>query len=212
VDGRPWWAATSGGRVASEAFCSGSKEVMTIVADILKTEKKLCEAKFFLAWLQDATRGTNLEKEDFEFYLSALLNAGRSVTLFLQVEQKDSYDAFFEKWKAALKEDDRRLLTFMNEQRRAEVHTGGADVYVDIEMVPLIEVQRELHGHALYFMQFFDSPGTPQPEIGKKVHYFQIGDSREKALDTCKRYILLLEGLVHDFRQMFPETAPKRVP
>lgn len=39
-------------------------------------------------------KGQLFEKEDFEFHLSAFLNAGRSVTFFLQVERKDNYDAF----------------------------------------------------------------------------------------------------------------------
>ena len=63
------------------------------MAEIPKTLKKLREARFFLAKMTKDSRSTKLAGEDFDFYLSAFLSAGRSVTLVLQVEQQDLYDA-----------------------------------------------------------------------------------------------------------------------
>jgi hypothetical protein len=60
---------------------------------IPKSLKKLRETRFFLARMTKAARSTRLDREDFDFYLGAFLGAGRSVTLVLQVEQKDFYDA-----------------------------------------------------------------------------------------------------------------------
>ena len=72
------------------------------MAAIPKTLKKLCETRFFLARMQEAPRSTRLEWEDFEFYLSAFLSAGRSVTWVLQVEQKALYDAQYGPWENRL--------------------------------------------------------------------------------------------------------------
>ena len=108
---------------------------------IPKTQKKLREAKFFLGRMSEALRSIKLEKEDFEFFLSAFLSAGRSVTFVLRAEQADVYQQWYDGWQKALDAENRELLEFMNQQRIAEVHRRGADVQAEIEMVPVSELE-----------------------------------------------------------------------
>jgi hypothetical protein len=119
------------------------------MANIPKTEKKLREAKLFLSRMMKAAKAVRLDREDFDFYLSAFFNTGRSVTFCLHFEQKQAYDRWFPEWKEALNEDDRTLLKFMNDQRRAVTHIGGASVETVIEDVPMIEIEMD-RGHPAY--------------------------------------------------------------
>jgi hypothetical protein len=167
------------------------------MADIPKTLKKLCEARFFLARMTEAARSTNLEREDFDFYLSAFLSAGRSVTLVLQVEQKDLYDAQYGPWQSSLTPEEQSLLKFMNGQRLAEVHLLGAAVEAVIEMVPMtqIEIQPGTDPRYSYSISWWGETGVP-PEIGRKVRYFESG---QQVVAECTRYFKLLESLVREF-------------
>lgn len=92
------------------------------------TERKLREARFFLRKLQEKAQTVVGDPEEFGFFLSALLSAGRSVTFALQVENKDGYDAWFPVWLEKQNQEDQDLFKFMNNQRVKEVHQGGADV------------------------------------------------------------------------------------
>ena len=116
---------------------------MVPMAEIPKTLKKLREARFFLAKMTKDSRSTKLAGEDFDFYLSAFLSAGRSVTLVLQVEQQDLYDAQYGPWENRLTPQDQALMKFMNGQRVAEVHLLGADVETTVEMVPITQIEME---------------------------------------------------------------------
>jgi hypothetical protein len=53
-----------------------------------ETERKLREARFFLGCMksEERKRAAVPQPEAFDFYLSAFLSAGRSVTLVLQKE------------------------------------------------------------------------------------------------------------------------------
>jgi hypothetical protein len=175
------------------------------MAQIPNTQRKLREAKFFLGHVSKAGRSPQLDREDFYFYLSAFLSAGRSVTFALQSEEKASYDAWYSKWCQALGKDERELLRFMNDQRVAEVHVQGAKTQGDIEMVPLTQFESEYRPNSISWMVCgCDAPGIPPPEMGIMVYYFEIKGKKENALNTCKRYLALLERLVREFDQAFP--------
>jgi hypothetical protein len=99
------------------------------------TERKLREARFFLRKLQEKAQAVVGDPEEFGFYLSALLSAGRSVTFALQVENKDGYDAWFPVWFEKQNQQDQDLFKFMNNQRVKEVHQGAADVDKQVEFI-----------------------------------------------------------------------------
>jgi hypothetical protein len=176
------------------------------MVQIPNTEKKLREAKFFLGYVSKAGRSPQLDREDFDFYLSAFLSAARSVDWVLRCEQKSrrkSYIAWYEKWQQNLTEDNRKLWDFMDTQRGDEVHKKGAETQGDVETVPLTLSDPDYRRDNITWMSsgWFDSPGTPPPEMELTVHYFKT--EHKKVVDTCKRYLALLEKLVQEFQQAF---------
>jgi hypothetical protein len=170
---------------------------------IPKSLKKLRETRFFLARMTEAARSTRLNREDFDFYLSAFLGAGRSVTLVLQVEQKDLYDAKYGPWENNLPPEDQALMRFMNGQRVAEVHLLGADVQTAIEMVPVSQIEMEPGHDARYSISWWGPPGVPPPQIGRNVRYFKSASSGQEVVAQCRRYFELLENVAREFDPTF---------
>ena len=68
------------------------------MAQIPKTQKKLRETRFFFSRLRKKGEAFVGDPEEFEFYLSAFLSAGRSVTFALQAEEKARYDSWYPGW------------------------------------------------------------------------------------------------------------------
>ena len=165
-----------------------------------KTRQKLREAEFFFNQMLDNIETYPFGSEEFGFYLSAFLSAGRSVTFVLQYEEPDLYGEWFDGWKLALSEDDQSLLKFMNEQRVAEVHCEGAAVQVEVKFVRLFELKTKSQSSPYYGFQWFGPPGVEPPTVGKGVPYFETGGgTKEEAIETCKRYRDILRRLVGDF-------------
>lgn len=171
------------------------------MSQIPKTQKKLRGARFFLARMVEQERSLRLDKEDFDFYLSAFLSTARSVSWVLHAEQGDVYVNWHMQWEQTLTDGDRALLKFMNEQRIAEVKQRGAEVKPEVESVPVTKVEWNDQRHPAYGISWWGPPGTPPPEVGQMVHYFEIDGTRERATETCKRYLELLEKLIRDFEQ-----------
>ena len=159
-------------------------------------QKKLREAKFFLSHMMQSARSARLDHEHFEFYLSAFLSAARSVTDFFERKQK----AWWSQWKAnraSKSPEDLRLLNQMTKQRDNEVHEKGADVAHHLEDVPLSKIETASVLHAAYAPSF----GEPwaEPQISLKVYYFTLGGVTVNVIETCQRYVGLLERAVEDF-------------
>jgi hypothetical protein len=96
------------------------------MASIPKTRRKLRETRFFMGKLMQEAHTTNLDKEDFEFLLSAFLTAGRSVRDVLEKEYPP-YRAWYPTWKKTkLRSEESQLFKFMQKQRNIEVHELGA--------------------------------------------------------------------------------------
>lgn len=185
------------------------------MAQIPQTCKKLREARFFLRCLREKTKSVVVhDSEEFDFYLSAFLNANWSVSKVLRTEllqadqttlrkkkRKRWYDTWFSNWKKGLTKAERDLWKFTDEQRGMEVHQKGAQVITETEYVPLGEFPIDNRGHPAYGFHWFGPPGMAPPKIGLRVHYFERNDSAEKAIDTCRRYLALVEKLVRDFEK-----------
>ncbi len=164
---------------------------------IQHTQRKLREARFFLEHLRDRAGDFPLDSENVGFFLSAFLSAARSVTLVLQVEEKDKYDAVYPVWEATLADQDRGLLRYMNGQRVAEVHKVGAAVSSSVEYRKVSEMRVERGGR--WRVIFTAPPGAPPPEMGFAAHHFQVGDNLVEVRTACARYLELLEELVGRF-------------
>lgn len=175
------------------------------MAKIPRTERKPREARFFLGWMHKAKESLALDREDFDFYLSAFLSAGRSVTFCLQNENKERYDAWFLAWRDALPETDRQLLGFMNGQRVAEVHKLGADVSPQVEMVPVPHAGTPALGYPAHYVVFGWTDEAPLATVGQRARYFELGETRQEAVANCVRYLEILKKLLQDFLQQFPD-------
>jgi len=169
------------------------------MSDISKTQKKCREAQFFLAKLAAEASTERLDREDFEFYLSAFLAAGRSVTFALQFEQKPLYDGWYPGWRATLTPDEVELFDFMKAQRNTTLKEGEPRTDVAIEYIPVTELRRPAGRHPAYGFHWFGPPWVPPPTVGVKVHRFELGGKMEEVLAVCRRYMDLLEALVARF-------------
>ena len=97
------------------------------------THRKFREAKFFYACL-------------VVFALSERVSAGRSVTLALQREEKDKYDAWFNDWKRdKCTENERELMDHMVRQRNEALKRGEAETELSEEFIPVVDLRDDSH-------------------------------------------------------------------
>ena len=111
---------------------------------------------------------------------------GRSFTFALQVEDKESYDQLYPDFETNLDEKDRDLLRFMNRQRVAEIHQGGATVESEVELIPVTELRTGDRSHPAYGIHWFGPPGTLPPKIGRKRRFFELRRTNEEVVETCR--------------------------
>jgi hypothetical protein len=179
--------------------------------EVPKIQKKLREARFFLSHMMNSARSTQSDREHFEFYFSAFLSAARSVTDFFEKKKQAKHvKAWWSQWRQAKSRsgDDRTLLNRMTQQRDNEVHEEGAEVAHQLEDVPLSKIETPTGLHAAYIPSFGEPWGEPQ--ISLKVYYFTLGGKTVNAVETCQRYVRLLERAVEEFSKAQAETAFRR--
>src|SRR5258706_14214257 len=113
--------------------------------NIERVEKKLGEVRFFLRKMIEQERMAFDDKEPFDFYLSAFLNAARTVDYRLCHEQGAIYRAWRKAWNSKLALTDNSLIKFMIDDRNVEVHESGSGRSAkpnDIEIVGDIHSDR----------------------------------------------------------------------
>jgi hypothetical protein len=168
------------------------------------TQRKLREAAFFLQRLIDERQRSvrnepRNEPEAFLFYLSAFLSAARSVTLVLQKEEKQRYDAWFPTWFARRSKDERDLCNFMRDQRNVELHETGADVNLSSVSIPYIEIAAGEFGDPLYSFQSFGPPGQHAPDVERPAYHFGLLGTETEVTVACRRYFDLVGELIRYF-------------
>ena len=173
------------------------------------TKFKLAEAQFFYAKLCGVGGRVVVQKpEEFHFYLSAFLSAGRSVSFALQAEQKDNYDAWFPEWKAALSKDQATLLANFNEERIATVHRKGARVAHGEDLISGAEylAAASLEGSNI---EISGPLGVPLPTFRKVVRSFSFDGAPSEVVQSSGEYLALIHKLVADFENHYASsTAP----
>jgi hypothetical protein len=97
-------------------------------------DKKLREAQFFLDKMRDQEQRAFGDKEPFDHYLSAFLNAARGVDYRLGPEYPTTYPDWRKEWNAKHPNDDRRI-KFISDDRDREVHESGSGRKVKMEEV-----------------------------------------------------------------------------
>jgi len=130
-------------------------------------------------------------------------------------QAKRRYDEWLKGWEAALPPDEGQIWKLMKEQRGAETHWERAKTVIETKAVTY-RSRFEHRGHPAYYAPFFfgfpGDFGDPLAEEKRKlglppwatewweaqVHHFEMEDERRDVVQTCERYVKLLEKLVSD--------------
>jgi hypothetical protein len=174
--------------------------------NIERVQKKLREARFFLHKMREDEAKAFGEKA-FEFYLSAFLNAGRTVDYRLRHEHRAVYEPWRESWgKSHLQEDV--LIKFVHDERREEVHEKGARHSAQDVDIPV----RHSYSDASGSTEFSQSPQVIRSllmnqsgdEVGavitKQEYYFSVDGNDRRVVDVCEKYLEYLEKMLAQFQ------------
>ena len=165
---------------------------------IESVQKKLREASFFLSKMIEHERLAFDNKEPFDFYLSAFLNAGRTVDYRLRHEHKAIYPDWRIGWNATLPQAQQRLIKFMVDDRNLEVHSKGSSRVVKTEDK---ELGPGTHSFASGTMDVSGPPDVfPLAIIQTPAYYFTIDGIEQKATEACRGYLALLQQMVAKFK------------
>jgi hypothetical protein len=136
------------------------------------------------------------DKEPFEFYLSAFLNAGRTVDYRLRHEQEAIYTTWRNAWDATLTQEQQGLIKFMVKERNDEVHRSGSSHTVGTENR---ELGPGVHTLASGTHTVAGPPDIYPLAIIRTPAYYFSGTER-KATEACERYLAVLKRMVEDFK------------
>lgn len=130
-------------------------------------------------------------------------------------QAKQRFNEWLADWIAALPADERQVWDHMEEQRGAETHRERAKTVTETKVVPY-GPQFGYRGHPAYYGTFVfggsplfeDSFAEERQKLGlplwatawweAQVHHFEIEGERRDVVQTCERYVKLLEKLVSD--------------
>ena len=182
--------------------------------DLARVHKKLAEADFFLRKLIGEDESLSGEGETvFDYYLSAFNNAALTVHYRLCHEHGAAYKKWHQPWRNSIKSAEDGLMTFMADDRAAEVHRSGSRHTVGQETVtlPIGEHRRSdgLHYVAgppgssvnIYKPTYFyatDSISIISPKTAKKCAAYNA-TLPQRVVDACTIYLTLLRRMVADF-------------
>jgi hypothetical protein len=171
------------------------------------TRQKLKEATFFYCHLAvEQSYIFRQQPEASEYYLSAFLSAGRSVTLWMEVEYSDEYKQWFQPWLASLSDRDRKLMAFHNLQRVQTVHKQGANVQNTKTEVPAYRLMMEMIHRGGRYDVWPGVPGTPPPTATHSVLWF-VGDIEEPVTMASGEYLGVLCRMVDEFQKHLAAAA-----
>ena len=187
------------------------------MAESITAQKKLREARFFLACLQDEenrTKGPN--EEIFDYYLSAFLGAAYSVEEVLKFELRSG--AVVSAWRGALKDKGDTFYEDMMTLRHSEIHREGARRARESKAVatgpadhPSVGWHLQPFAAARFYMNNAPWPVTPEEiAVTDKLglppgtrswiyvdhHLLELKGQREDAIKVCSRFVTLLEDLL----------------
>ena len=169
------------------------------------TRRKLDEARFFYGHLVKERQKTfRHDPSAFRFYLSAFIQAARSITWRLGNEEPEKWKAWRPKWEGTLSDEDKKLMKVTRKLRNAEVKHSGTDPTVELEEVAVHELVMSAdfdleRQHPAYGVHVFAPPGTPSPKTRRAAYYFENEDGKEEVTALCKRYLDFLDKMLNDF-------------
>lgn len=176
--------------------------------DLERIHKKLAEAQFFLGKMTEQehwNRTFGDRQLAFDFYLSAFLNAGRTVDYRLRYEQQASYKAWRKAWDARLTPEENSLIKFMVDDRIDEVHKSGSSRSEAKESVRFgIGAHHRDRGR----ITVSGLPGMPPNLIDKPIYNFTIDGAERRATEACAAYLALLRRMVVQFAEFIDGSRP----
>ena len=167
---------------------------------LVRLQKKIGEADFFLRKLREQEPRIIGDKEPFDYYLSAFLNAAMSVRDAFQIRQdrprNAAVKAWRERWECDLAADEKNLYDFMHKDRVDEVHYRGSNRDVGQEGVSFPIGTHQVDGG----MVTISGPPDMEPAVAYRPTYsFVIGGTERKVTEACAAYLALLQRMVADF-------------
>jgi hypothetical protein len=165
--------------------------------DIPNVEKKLREASFFLSMMAEREKMAFGDREEFDFYLSAFLNAARSVDYRMRHEQSTLYKTWRTRWDGMLPDADDRLIKFFADDRAAEVHRSGSNRDEGETGISVENTYEDASGtvHASG-----PADGSAAFIIFKPSYYFTIDGAQRKVIEASGAYLKLLTSMIERFR------------
>ncbi len=169
--------------------------------ELIRVYKKLSEAQFFLGKLREQDLKLIGDKQPFDYYLSAFLNAGRTVDYRLRHEQVAIYPAWRTAWDASLTPQEKSLIKFMVDDRNVEVHESGSSRSVAQEGIKFPIGTHYVEGGMI---DVSGPPGMEPAVIFKPTYNFTIDGAEHNAIEACASYLALLQRMVDSFAATHP--------
>ena len=165
-----------------------------------RLDQKIGEAHFFLHKMIKQDPRIIGDKEPFDYYLSAFLNAGMSVRNGFQIRQDRPRNAAIKawrvQWESSLSLGDKTLYDFMRKDRVDEVHLSGSSRDVRPEGVELPIGTHLIDGS---IVTIGGPPGMEPAVAYRPIYNFTIGQTERRVTEACTAYLALLKRMVADF-------------
>jgi hypothetical protein len=162
--------------------------------DLGGIDKKIREAEFFLDRMREFEKRLLPAREQFDFYLSALLSAGRAVDASLGQDV-----AWHGRWKSA-NGPAAELLGFFAEDRDVVLREAGSK-RDDKESLALAKTQHKEGGATATVT---GPPGVFPLAGAGRDYFFEIDGVEHKVTDACAEYIKVLKKMVGQFKADHP--------
>jgi hypothetical protein len=169
--------------------------------DLTRVHKKIAEAHFFLGKLTKQEPRLLGDKEPFDYYLSAFLNAARTVDYQLHREQAAIYKPWRKAWDARLAPEQRGLMKFIDHDRNIEVHDSGSSRNVGQEGVKFGIGTHHVDGG---IVTIAGPPGMEPAVAYRPTYSFTIDGTDRKVTDACAAHLALLQRMVAEFEAAHP--------
>jgi hypothetical protein len=143
------------------------------------------------------------DKEPFDYYLSAFLNASRTVDYRLRHEQGATYTPWRTAWDARPAPEQCGLVKFISADRNVEVHASGSNRNVAQEGVELGIGTHNIDGGVLTI----DGPIFGMESVGvcyRPTYSFIIDGTERKVTEACATHLALLQRMVAQFEADHP--------
>jgi len=171
--------------------------------DLARVQKKIGEAQFFLAKMNERERRASGDHVQFDYYLSAFLSAAMSMRCEFRYRQNrarnEATKAWRAQWENNLNPEEKSLYKFMREDRVAEIHHSGSSRSVGQEDIKVGVGSSYSDGSGT--LEVFGSPSVllghdNAAVIHKPTYYVTIDGAERTATEACAAYLALLQRMV----------------